>query len=194
VRSKMEKYRRYSSCEFLMSGLNKEEADEFLKESLRELVKQRALLRKLGWKKKNKDKDCVLWVSPKGEEYRHDMGFFGGHTQAIYKAKHDIVLESFIQFQIQVFNDEDRPKNKRGTEKPIDWFFPCIKENKLYWYDEAVYEAVYNQSIHYQNDRWLKVKSLIESEFTLSLIRHGDIIEIVEFYNDYTGDWEFKLR
>lgn len=172
-----------------MSGLNKEETDEFLKECLRGLVQDRALLRKLGWKKKNKDKGCVLWVSPKGEEYRCDMGFVGTHTQAIDKAKHDVVLESFIQFQIQVFNDEDRPKNRRGTEKPIDWFFPCIKENKLYWYDDAVSEVVYGVTTEFDTDRWLKVKELIESEFTLSLIPQGYIIEIVE---DDNG--QFRIR
>lgn len=171
-----------------MSGLNKEQQDQFLKECLRGLVQDRALLRKLGWKKKNKDKACVLWVSPKGEEYRHDMGFFGAHTQAIHKAKHDVVLESFIQFQIQVFNDDEQPKNKRGSEDPIDWFFPCIKNGKLYWYNDAVSEAVFDETTEFKSDRWLKVKALIEKEFNLDKILQSDIIEITE--ND---EGEFNL-
>lgn len=179
-----------------MSGLNKEETDEFLKECLRRLVQDRAFLRKHGWKKKNKDKGCVLWVNPKGEEYRHDMGFVGTHTQAIDKAKHDIVINAgFIQFQIQVFADESVEGHciPSYSEEPIDWFFPCIKNGRLYWYGDAVSITCYGVETTFDTDRWLKVKSLIEADFAIDRICHGDIIEIVEFYDDYTGDWGFKL-
>ena len=176
-----------------MTGLNKEQQEIFLKESLRELIKERRFLREHGWKKKNKDKNCTLWISPKGEEYHHDMGFFGDHTRAFNKAKHDIVLDSgFIQFQVQVFNDEDHPKNLRGTEEPIDFFFPCIKDGKIYWYDNAVSLAVYGIESNIYTDRFSKVKELLET-LDLTKIKHKDIIRVYEYYNKKSKEFGFHL-
>ena len=93
---------------------------------------------------------------------------------------------------IQVFNDDDIPKNKRGSDDPFDWFFPCIKDGKIYWYDSAVSLAVYGIETTYEHDRWLAVKKLFENEFDLSAIKHGEVIQVVEFYDFDTKTYEFK--
>ncbi len=174
-----------------MSGLNKEEADKFLEKCFEDLKEQEQFLLKHGWVKKAGD--YTTWISPKGEEYSHDMGLFGTHTRAFPKAKHDIVLSSgFIQFEVQIFNDEDEPKNKKGTEEPYDWFFPCIKDGKLYFYEEAVSIACYGVESIYDLDRWLALKKLLEKDLTN--IQHGDIIKVVEFYNFDTKEYRFEHR
>lgn len=174
-----------------MTNLNDEQFKEFWAECKEAYQTDSQFLLDHGWVKK--PGEGVTWISPKGETYSHDRGFFGDHQRAIDVAKHDIVLASgFIQFQVQVFNDEDEPKNMRGVEEPYDWFFPCIKSGKLYWYDEAVYEAVYNKEFIYDLDRWLALKKILESD--LENIKHGDIIEVVEFYNFDTKEYRFELR
>lgn len=176
-----------------MTGLNKEEAEAFLKECEEQYDLDTQFLLDNGWTKK--EGEHVVWISPKGEEFSHDWGFFGDHTRAINKAKHDIVLDSgFIQFQVQVFNDEDEPKNYKGSEEPYDWFFPCIKDSKIYWYDEAVSLACYGIETNYENDRWLALKDLLLREFDLNSIKHKEIIEVVELYDFDTKVYEFRKR
>lgn len=147
-----------------------------------------------GWKKKNDDPQCILYVSPKGETYGHHYGLFmeNGERLAIKVAKNDIVLRSFVQFQVQVFNDEEEPKNLRGTDEPIDFFFPCIKDCKLYWYDEAVSLAVYGLNITFEWDRWLKLKKELE-KLDLTKIQQSDIIKVEESWSESSGSM-FKLR
>lgn len=172
-----------------MTGLNEEQAEAFLKECEKQYDLDTQFLLDHGWTKK----EGVVWISPKGEEFSHDWGFFGDHTRAIHKAKHDIVLDSgFTQFEIQVFNDDDKPKNLRGSDDPYDWFFPCIKDSKIYWYDEAVSLSCYGVETNYKNDRWLAVKKLFENEFDLSSIKQGEVIQVVEFYDFDTKIYEFK--
>jgi len=155
-----------------MSGLNKEEFEEFIKECNDGYEKDILFLIKHGWKKKNNDDDCILWISPKGEEYGHHHGFFMSKDErlAIDVAKHDVVLESFGQFQIQLFEEDD--------EEPSDFIFPCIKDGKIYHYIEALSIAVYNvqdyelkEWPHWPRDNVLDVIKNIQ-------IKHGDLIKI----------------
>jgi hypothetical protein len=162
-----------------------------ISEAKKDLKEQETFLIKHGWRKK--EGDCTTWISPKGEEYSHDIGWFGEHRRAFPHAQNDIVRSSgFIQFQIQIFNDEEQPKNRRRTEEPIDFFFPCIKGGRLYWYDEAVWLACYNEETYFCNDRWLKMKTLIFEEFQLDTIQMDDIIKVIEFY-DEKGELGFRL-
>jgi len=162
------------------------------KDAIKDLKHQEKFLKLWGWTKK--EGTHTTWISPKGEEYSHDIGWFGDHARAFPKAQNDIVRVSFIQFQIQVFNDEDRPKNKRGSEEPIDFFFPCIKDGKLYWYDDAVSIACYGVETCLDWDRWLAVKKLIEDNFDLDTIQMDDIVEIVERYKELDDEYDFGVK
>lgn len=176
-----------------MTNLTSEEFEKFLQECEEYHKENTQFLLDHGWVKKNDSKKCNIWISPKGEECGHHLGFFGTDTLAINKAKNDIVLDSgFIQFQVQCFNDEDEPKNARGTEEPIDWFFPCIKDGKLYWYDDAVSIAVYGVETEYDLDRWLALKKILET-LDLANIKHSDIIKVIEFYNFDTKKYRFEF-
>jgi hypothetical protein len=158
----------------------------------KDLKEQETFLVKYGWRKK--EGDCTIWISPKGEEYSHDIGWFGEHTRAFPKAQNDVVRNSgFVQFQIQIFNDEEYPKNRRGTEEPIDFFFPCVKDDRLYWYDEAVSLACYNKETSFCTNRWLEIKKLIEDKISLDTIQMDDIIKVIEFYDEKKDEFGFKL-
>lgn len=164
-----------------------------LKDALKDLKNQAKFLKLWGWTKK--EGSHTIWISPKGEEYSHDIGLFGEHTRAFPKAQNDIVRTSFVQFQIQVFAD----KSVEGhcipsySEEPIDWFFPCVKDGKLYWYDDAVCIACYNVEASYDLDRWLALKKVIENNFNLDKIQMDDIIEVVEYYREPMGKYEFGV-
>jgi hypothetical protein len=43
-------------------------------------------------------------------------------------------------------------------------------------------------------DRWLAVKKLIENNFNLDKIQMDDIIEVVEYYREPMGEYEFGVR
>lgn len=155
-----------------MTGLNNEELKVFMKECDNAHEQDTLFLIEHGWKKKNDDKSCNLWISPKGEEYGHHLGFFMKKDErlAIDVAKHDIVLESFEQFQVQLF-DED-------NEEPSDFIFPCIKDGKIYHYLEAIWIAVYNVE-NYKLIEWpyCDKDSLLEILQGLQ-INHGDLVKI----------------
>lgn len=171
-----------------MSGLNQQELEAFLEELETTLKEEEKFLIDHGWT----HKEGVIWVSPKGQEFSHDAELFGTHTRAIDKAKHDIVLDAgFIQFQVQIFNDEDEPKNARGSEEPYDWFFPCVKDGKIYFYLEAVDLACYNIKSEYNLDRWIALKTTLET-LNVSEISSGDIIKVVEFFNFETKEYRFE--
>lgn len=155
-----------------MTGLNKEQLHEFMKECDEAYEQDMLFLLEHGWKKKNDDNSCNLWISPKGEEYGHHLGFFmkEGERLAIDVAKHDIVLESFTQFQIQLFEEDD--------DEPSNFIFPCIKDGKIYHYLEAMAIAVYNEK-DYKLERWpyCDKDSILEILQGLQ-INHGDLVKI----------------
>ena len=143
-------------------------------------------------------KDDKFWISPKGKRCRHHLGFFQDEFDienglAIDVCKHEIVLDQFAQFEVQFFNDEDEPKNLRGSEEPFDCFFPCIKDGKIYHYIEAVNIAVYGIEQEYDLDRWIALKKLLET-LDLRNIKSKEIIEVLEFYNFHTKEYRFELR
>lgn len=168
-----------------------EEAKRFVQQLKQKLKDDEKILISEGWRKK----EGVTWVSPKGEEYSHDAGLFGDHRRAIEVCINDKVLETFVQFEIRVWNDEENPKNRRGTDEPYDWFFPCIRDGKLYWYDEAVDLAFGRPLVEHDNIRWDNLKKLIEDNFNLVEIKQGQVIEVFEEFEitDKGDMWVFRL-
>jgi hypothetical protein len=166
-----------------VTGLQtKEEIDAFFRECDEEYERQTKELIGWDWKKKNNNAACNLWISPKGKEFKHHLGFFGENTSAYNQAKHDIVLDNgFIQFRVEIYwKDEERAlKRFEMNLGPTDLFFPCIKDGKLYHYSEAVSLAVYNEEFIYELDKWLAIKKILET-LDLTKISSDDIIVLLQ--------------
>jgi hypothetical protein len=155
-----------------MTGLNEKQLYEFKKECDDVYRQDTLFLLEHGWKKKNNDNSCNLWISPKGEEHRHHLGFFmrEGERLAIDVAKHNIVLKSFKQFQVQLFEEDD--------EEPSNFIFPCLKDGKIYHYLEALWIAVYNIK-NYKLIEWPYCDKDEILEILQKLqINHGDLVKI----------------
>ena len=169
-----------------MSGLNEEEAEVFLKECKDSHKEDTQFLLEHGWTHKH----GTIWVSPKGEEFSHDLGFVGDHTLAINKAKHDIVIDKgFIQFKVQIFMDIDDFVNSVWS----DLFFPCIKDGTIYFYTEAVSIAVYSDSDYrYDSERWLVLKQFLLENFDVKSINHNDTINVIEHYDFETKKCNYR--
>lgn len=169
-------------------NLNEEEFKEFLKDCEDAHKQDTKFLLERGWVQ-----DGDIWISPKGRRCRNHLGFFNDEFDleqglAIDVAKHEIVLEQFEQFKVELYDEDD--------EEPNDWFFPCIKDGKLYSYIEAVEIAVYD--VHHRVS-WERYDVLIDylSKFDINQYKHGSVIKLNEFkWFDDNGDlrYRFELR
>jgi len=174
-------------------NLTGDQLEKFLDECEQVYKEDEQFLLDHGWVRDN-----AVWVSPKGKRCRHHLGFFNDDFDlenglAIDVCKQEIVLDQFNQFEVQFFNDDDEPKNFKGSEEPYDWLFPCIKDGKIYHYIEAVNIAVYGIDKEYDLDRWIALKKLLET-LDVNNIKSKQVIEVIEFYDFDTKEYRFELR
>jgi hypothetical protein len=160
--------------------LNEQEVDQFFKNCNDQYEEDTQFLINHGWKKLEDN----LWISPKGTKCKHHLGFFLDEDDvengiAIDVAKHEIVLDQFDQFKVEIYYE--------GDEQPHDLVFPCIKDGKLYSYGHAVDIAVYNIN---DTEVWERDMAIFECLNDLE-IHSGDIIKINQLFTD---DYKFELR
>lgn len=162
--------------------LSKEEQEKFLDGLRVQYDKDTKFLEEHGWKKKSDE--GIVWISPKGEEYRHHCGLVCHENErlAINVARHDIVMESFEQFSVEIFFEDD--------DKPHDFYFPCIKDGKIYHYLEAETIAIYKKEFKWETESWIALLKLLETLDPKP--KHDDLIKVNDL-ND-GASWKFELR
>jgi hypothetical protein len=156
---------------------------QFLEDLHVQYIKDTKFLEEHGWKKKISNDSTNVWISPKGEEHKHHYGLVVRENErlAIEVARHDVVMESFEQFAVQIFYEDH--------DEPHDFLFPCIKDGKIYHYLEAEVSAIYNKEFKYKMNSWVKLLKLLE---TLDIKpKQGDIIKVNDL-ND--ASCKFELR
>lgn len=163
-------------------NLDKKEFNDFIERCHETHDENTQFLIAHGWKQ-----DGEFWISPKGTKCRNHLGFFCDEFDvksglAIDIAKHEIVLEQFSQFKVELYDEDD--------DEPHDFFFPCIKDGKLYSYLDAVNIAVYNDYSHIEYEKYdLLIDYLSQSNV------EGPVVKINEFiwFND-NGDLEYRFE